>query len=321
MDAVGVQEVVATMTEQEWLASDDPRAMLDCLVHRNKAGTISSEKNLEKNGVTDRKLRLFACACCRQIWHLLTDEALCSDCGGRGVRNPSGLHGGTDTCRACNYTGRINHSRRAVETAERFADGKAEDAERSEAHAALFDANRVDALRKAWVSVLPESALEVPVLVGRLIQRAARAGVILAVQAALLRDIFGNPFHLATAESVTGTGEPVDFYQWLAWHNGAIPKLARAVYGERPTCRRCDGDGLAHGADRPFVWSGPGSYPGLCPVCKGFGTIPLDAGRLAVLADMLEEAGCSDADLLNHLRGPGPHVRGCWVLDLLLGRA
>jgi hypothetical protein len=47
----------------------------------------------------------------------------------------------------------------------------------------------------------------------------------------------------------------------------------------------------------------------------------LDPARLAVLADMLEEAGCTDADLLGHLRGPGPHVRGCWPLDLLLQRA
>jgi hypothetical protein len=46
----------------------------------------------------------------------------------------------------------------------------------------------------------------------------------------------------------------------------------------------------------------------------------LDNGRLAVLADALEEAGCSDADILGHLRGPGPHVRGCWAVDLLLGK-
>ena len=45
----------------------------------------------------------------------------------------------------------------------------------------------------------------------------------------------------------------------------------------------------------------------------------LEPGRLAVLADALEDAGCSDSSLLDHLRGPGPHVRGCWALDLLLG--
>jgi hypothetical protein len=43
--------------------------------------------------------------------------------------------------------------------------------------------------------------------------------------------------------------------------------------------------------------------------------------RLPVLADALEDAGCTDADLLGHLRGPGPHVRGCWVVDLLLGKS
>jgi hypothetical protein len=42
--------------------------------------------------------------------------------------------------------------------------------------------------------------------------------------------------------------------------------------------------------------------------------------NLPVLADALEEAGCTDADILGHLRGPGPHVRGCWVVDALLGK-
>ena len=42
--------------------------------------------------------------------------------------------------------------------------------------------------------------------------------------------------------------------------------------------------------------------------------------RLPILADALEEAGCTDAELIAHCRGPGPHVRGCWVVDLLLGQ-
>jgi hypothetical protein len=46
----------------------------------------------------------------------------------------------------------------------------------------------------------------------------------------------------------------------------------------------------------------------------------LEAARLAVLADALEEAGCDNPDILNHLRSPGPHVRGCFVVDLLTGR-
>jgi hypothetical protein len=46
----------------------------------------------------------------------------------------------------------------------------------------------------------------------------------------------------------------------------------------------------------------------------------LDQARLAVLADALEDAGCTDQAILGHLRGPGPHARGCWVIDLLLGK-
>jgi hypothetical protein len=47
----------------------------------------------------------------------------------------------------------------------------------------------------------------------------------------------------------------------------------------------------------------------------------LDGERLCKLADALESAGCTDPRILAHLREPGFHVRGCWVLDLLLGRS
>src|SRR5262249_6336084 len=66
----------------------------------------------------------------------------------------------------------------------------------------------------------------------------------------------------------------------LAWNGGPIPRLARTIYEE---------------------WEFPSGN--------------LDTARLAVLADALEDAGCTDAALLGHLRGPGPHVRGCWVVD------
>jgi hypothetical protein len=72
----------------------------------------------------------------------------------------------------------------------------------------------------------------------------------------------------------------------LAWNNGTVRRLAEAAYEDRE---------LPSGR--------------------------LDPARLAVLADALEEAGCTEADLLDHLRRPGPHVRGCFVLDLLLGKA
>ena len=43
--------------------------------------------------------------------------------------------------------------------------------------------------------------------------------------------------------------------------------------------------------------------------------------QLPILADALEEAGCTDAAILNHCRQPGEHVRGCWVVDLVLGKS
>jgi hypothetical protein len=42
--------------------------------------------------------------------------------------------------------------------------------------------------------------------------------------------------------------------------------------------------------------------------------------RLPILADALEDAGCTSEDILNHCRQPGEHVRGCWVVDLVLGK-
>ena len=43
--------------------------------------------------------------------------------------------------------------------------------------------------------------------------------------------------------------------------------------------------------------------------------------RLPILADALEEAGCDHPNVPAHCRGPGPHARGCWVVDLLLGKS
>jgi hypothetical protein len=69
-----------------------------------------------------------------------------------------------------------------------------------------------------------------------------------------------------------------------AWRTPAVMSLARATYDEH-----------------------------LLPSGK------LDPARLAVLADALEEAGAAGG-LLDHLRGPGPHVRGCFVVDLILAK-
>lgn len=87
------------MTEQEWLACTDPEAVLVFL-----GGKFLHENACERK----RKLRLFTCACCRRIWHLLTDD----------------------------------RSRNAVEVAERYADGLASEDESNSAASAADQAWR-----------------------------------------------------------------------------------------------------------------------------------------------------------------------------------
>jgi len=99
------------------------------------------------------------------------------------------------------------------------------------------------------------------------------------------------------------------------WLTPQVLALARAAYEERSEgvkCGRCEGSG----------GTGYGKF-GLCPDCGGTGKVGvglLDNDRLAVLGDALEEAGCTNRAVLAHLRSPGPHARGCWALDLLLGK-
>jgi hypothetical protein len=215
------------MTEADWLACSDPHKMLATL--RGKA--------------SERKLRLFACACCRGIWHLVTD----------------------------------GRSQRAVEVAERYADGAATGEDLAAARAAAIAARAAagDAWA-AWAATWTAAwdAAEAAGAAARAATGAAWDAARAAALIALLRDVFGNPFRPVSVDPA-----------WLTWRGGTVPRLAQAAYDERDL---------------------PSGH--------------LDHARLAVLADALEDAGCQDADLLGHLRRPGPHVRGCWGVDLLLGR-
>lgn len=265
------------MTEADWLASDDPAAMLAWIT-----GTSWADTSHEWDGrLSPRKLRLFACACRRQKHHDW-ERGTPNQPSWRDIEDRPGLQVGN------------------VPAME---------------HALLFVGGRV-----------PPEFCPTP-----------------AVAAALLRDIAGNPFRPATLT---------------------------------PVCDRCDGGKFAVGSDRPFEWTGPGTYPGPCPKCRGVGHLcpwltptalalahaayderlpdgRLDPELLAVLSDALEAAGaptdercpacggmgrlvggvfdpaaCSACGrtgrvphpLLAHLRSPGPHYRGMWSLDVILGK-
>jgi hypothetical protein len=60
---------------------------------------------------------------------------------------------------------------------------------------------------------------------------------------------------------------------------------------------------------------------GLIPKLAKVITQEQSFGDLPVLADALEEAGCTNPNILNHCRQLGEHVRGCWVVDLILGKS
>jgi hypothetical protein len=229
------------MTEAEWLACTEPTKIIVYLRRKRVAGA--------------RRLRLFACACCRRLWPWLEEPC-----------------------------------RRAVATAERQADGQATRQELADAHAAARRANRGRFDKRGWLygrgaegphgRVVAKWAWEAAegaarptgAVVGKVVFAAplcaAAGGNETAADAvaltALLRDLFGNPFRPVACDP--------------AWRTPTVRRLAEVIYEE-------------------------GAFD-----------------RLPILADALEEAGCDNADILSHLRGPGPHVRGCWLLDLLLNK-
>ena len=148
-------------------------------------------------------------------------------------------------CRCSKLAARDQRSREAVDVAERLADGLASDQDFRSSGCGAF-------LVKA-----------VPILLGYHYRTDHPQ------QAHLLRDVVGNPFRSAAVLNPS----------WLAWNDGAIRKMAQAIYDARAF------------------------------------------DRLPLLADALEDAGCTDADILAHCRSGGEHVRGCWVVDLLLGKS
>jgi hypothetical protein len=244
------------MTSAEWDACADPHKLLNFLWANGRASR--------------RKMRLFAVACCRRFWRLLTDE----------------------------------RSRTAVEVAERCAEGWVTEQEREAAAWGARLAYR-DAVAERQVSGFRHPELHAHVTTAAYFAAAEDAGHHEGVEGAkamiavcslaarykgsrfggregfwavccsVLRDLFGNPLRPVPALLPTV----------LVWNDRAVLKLAQAAY------------------ERRLLPSGH-----------------LDTGRLAVIADALEEAGCSDEAIFGHLRGPGPHVLGCHVLDLLLGK-
>jgi hypothetical protein len=199
--------------------------------------------------LTERKARLFAVACCRQFWDGLRDE----------------------------------RSRRAVEVAELFADGRAARQELLAAYDLAYSA--VDDCL-LYSSFSEDQAVAASGSASEDSEAAALDAVVYgwdgdmrdadAKKASLLRDLYG-PLPLLSLPLHPSV---------LGWDDGLVARLAATTYERR-------------------------SLPD--------GT--LDPRRLAVLSDALEEVGVTDPEILGHFRQRGAvHVRGCWLVDLLLGK-
>ena len=326
------------MTEQEWLASTDPQAMMSWLI-----GDYSPvARDIRTDRVIDRKLRLFACACCRQAWYLLTDK----------------------------------RSRRAVEVAEEYADDpesyltRARDANKA-AHECANDVNAsyesfpwlgfyvTDSRREFFHQSLRS-------VIG--VIRETGHSQISTELADILRDIVGNPFRpvvlpqgeLARCRTCAGSGELTTSHRFdcydcdgrgtrqepCPWLTPLVVSLAQGAYDNRLPSGQLDPEILAVLSDALEDAGCPTHQEIPCPVCSSYKDDPQNSWRAAGYhperdpASGRHEGGWTNCKacngggkayvgdgwvreshpLLAHLRSPGPHWRGCWAVDLLLGK-
>ena len=243
------------MNKAEWNCCKDPQTMLAFLIG--------------SGNTSERKLRLFAVACCRRIWPL--------------IRNPK--------------------HKIVIETAERYADGDLSFQALQESLQLIGNPQHRRTAAAAYaccMPVAPRCHCEGPLV----FQRDYRGGIYAC--GADLRcpyyepywsGLAGAPFAAVATIKVPDPwperylqcrllrdlclpfqATPVPASRWLAWHDRLIVSMAQKMYDSR------------------------------------------DFSDMPVLADALEEAGCTNLDVLSHCRSKSDHVRGCWLIDLLLNK-
>ncbi len=258
------------MTESDWLQGTDPEPMIRFLREEQThfrtrwVGWVARPRFR----VSERKWRLFYCACMRLIAHVLPAEA-CRQLIDVVERQADGLAGSEEVEAAIAAS---------MEACLQLAEDDAFDWPQQEAVNAVSRFHREEQgnhgtlfhVARAWASAacserfltgsMPagSTGLEDP-------KWTRQTAVAMARQAALLREVMGNSFHARIVDAV-----------WLAWQDSTIPRMARTIYDER----RFD--------------------------------------DLPILADALEDAGCCDEAMLSHCRAETDHVRGCWLVDLIL---
>jgi hypothetical protein len=237
---------------------------------------------------TCRKLRLFGVACCRRMWRFLNDERI----------------------------------RQVVEAAEGYADGLIDDSRLRAAH-------RQSSRLGEKLEIIPGDRAAC------VLTNAAIAADWVSVSDAWFhtRDdinrITPGDYHAKAAGYTAGAAADAVFHATYEGVDALEQVRQRSVMG------------LSTAASK--IWAGEEEIQTnllRCVVGNIFRPVPLDPAwrtpavlhlaqsiyddrafdQLPILADALEEAGCSSREVLDHCRGPGPHVRGCWVVDLVLGK-
>jgi hypothetical protein len=224
------------MTEKEWLSAKAPQPLWYSKFARG-----------------DRKRRLAACACARRVLPILDHD-----------RRAIELVDAIERFAECRSADRATAWRAVVAARARVRAWlhsrwpAASPMRRSDALNAVYRSSDATASRLAEMFDFAKFALR---------GRSITPGITEApAQAAILRDIFGNPFR------------PVNFVP--DWRTTTTVALAKQMYDSR------------------------------------------DFGAMPILADALQDAGCDSDDALTHCRdAKGIHVRGCWVVDLVLGKS
>jgi hypothetical protein len=218
------------MTEQEWLAAEHPNPLLE-----------------SSFCASTRALRLFACACARRVLPFLTD-----------TRFADALRA---TEESADVTPMWTFLRRTAAEAQGDLTGRPSTECEQRAAAAIYWACEQDS--RQYFRAGEQSRLALGADAGP--ARHFALAVEEQRQAAIVRDIFGNPFRPSTFPPT--------------WRTDTVVSLAHTMYNARE-----------------------------------FSAMP-------ILADALQDAGCDNDDILNHCRDTNPaHVRGCWVVDLVLGK-
>jgi hypothetical protein len=228
------------MTEEKWLSACDLEALIKYL----------------EDKTSERKLRLYSCACARLVQRLFPNER-CETAVQVAERFADRMVGASELLGhwqiAHDITARLNNSYLHRRDPTQKVAWAAANAARYTLEEAALECAEVNCQTyfiypyelPQWEALWPRKSEE--------------------YYLNCLYDIFGNPFRLVAIDP--------------DWRTSNVVSLAKDMYESR------------------------------------------DFTAMPILSDALQDAGCENADILDHCRGPGPHVRGCWVVDLLLGKA